>query len=123
MPTPTGFRIYLLDLTGPVTPATANARGWHLNWQASADNLRRTDLCYDPRGIYVDVNTAACGFTTTPRYITSIGGSYGHWRTTGATSIYQSTATGFRVYIYNDLGTLTPAYANSNGWNITWEAR
>lgn len=136
IPTATGFRVFVYDRHGPVTPGDANARGWHVNWQAVPNAQRPPSTCsgatpagttawqvYDARGIYVDVNTAACGFTTTPRYATAIGGTFGHWRTTGATSIYQSTPTGFRVYVYHDAGTITPTIANSNNWHIIWEAR
>lgn len=75
------------------------------------------------QGIFVDVDTSSAGFTTTPIYITSIGGNGGHWGTTGATSIYNPTPTGFRVYIrYPDGGSLTPAFANQYGWHINWIA-
>jgi hypothetical protein len=74
-------------------------------------------------GIFVDVDTSSAGFTTTPIYITSIGGAGYHWGTTGATSIYAPTPTGFRVYIrFPDGSSLTPAFANQNGWHINWIA-
>ena len=50
-------------------------------------------------GIFVDVDTTAARLTDTPVYVTSIGGDSHHWATTGATSIYNATATGFRVYV------------------------
>jgi hypothetical protein len=74
-------------------------------------------------GIFVDVDTSLAGFKTTPIYITSLGGMSGHWRTTGATSIYLPTPTGFRVYIrLSDGESLTPALANQLGWHINWIA-
>jgi hypothetical protein len=74
-------------------------------------------------GIFLDVDTSSAGFTTTPIYITSLGGRVGHWWTTGATSIYAPTPTGFRVYVrYSTGGLLTPAEANENGWHINWIA-
>jgi hypothetical protein len=74
-------------------------------------------------GIYVDVDTSSAGFTTTPIYITSIGGATSHWWTTGATSIYAPTPTGFRVYVrWATGGSLTPALANEYGWHINWVA-
>jgi hypothetical protein len=76
---------------------------------------------YSANGIYLDVNTASGKFLSTPVYITSIGGSSNHWATTGATSVYIPTATGFRVYIkWSDGSPLTPAQANGNGWYINW---
>ena len=74
-------------------------------------------------GIFVDVNTSVAGFTQTPLYITSLGGNGSHWATTGATSIYQPTPTGFRVYVrWANGGELTPAFANQYRWHINWIA-
>jgi hypothetical protein len=74
-------------------------------------------------GVFLDVDTSSAGFTTTPIYITSIGGTTHHWATTGATSIYIPTPTGFRVYVrYSTGGPLTPAIANQYGWHINWIA-
>jgi hypothetical protein len=72
-------------------------------------------------GVYVDVDTSAGRFSATPVYITSIGGTSSHWDTTGATSIYSPTATGFRVYVrWADGRPLTPAEANNYQWHINW---
>jgi hypothetical protein len=77
---------------------------------------------YGP-GIYVDIDASSAGFSGTPQYITSLGGNNDHWRTTGATSIYNATNAGFRVYVRNvDDANITPQYANQNGWHINWAA-
>ncbi len=77
----------------------------------------------DGQGVFVDVDTSSARFTTTPIYITSLGGTNTHWGTTGATSIYTPTPTGFRVYVrWWGGGPLTPAFANQNGWHINWIA-
>jgi hypothetical protein len=61
--------------------------------------------------------TPAAGFGSTPMSFTSLGGNTSHWRTTGATSIYNATPTGFRVHVrWADGSTLTPANANSLQW-------
>jgi hypothetical protein len=74
-------------------------------------------------GVFVDVDTSSAGFATTPIYITSLGGNNAHWGTTGATSIYDATPTGFRVYVRWSSGEeLTPAVANQFGWHINWIA-
>jgi len=74
-------------------------------------------------GVFVDVDTSSAGFTTTPIYITSLGGNSHHWATTGATSIYYPTPTGFRVFVrFPNGGSLTPAVANQFGWHINWIA-
>lgn len=72
-------------------------------------------------GIFVDVDTSSGKFQGATVYITSIGGNSSHWATTGATSIYQATATGFRVYVrWDDGASLTPAQANGWQWHINW---
>lgn len=74
-------------------------------------------------GIYLDVDTSAAGFTSTPIYITSLGGASYHWMTTGATSIYNATPTGFRVYLrptYSDGRKINPNFANEKLWHIQW---
>jgi len=74
-------------------------------------------------GVFVDVNTSSFGFQYTPIYITSLGAKLGSWGVIGATSIYNPTPTGFRVYVrYATGGSLTPAVANQNGWHINWIA-
>ena len=81
-----------------------------------------TDV-FGGEGVFVDVDTSSAGFTNTPIYITSLGGTTHHWATTGATSIYHPTPTGFRVYIrFPNGGSLTPAVANQMGWHINWIA-
>ena len=78
---------------------------------------------FDGEGVFVDVDTSSAGFKTTPIYSTSIGGETSHWGTTGATSIYFPTPTGFRVYVrWSTGGALTPATANQFGWHINWIA-
>jgi hypothetical protein len=75
-------------------------------------------------GIFVDVDTSVGQFTSTPIYITSLGGNGSHLETIGATSIYLPTRTGFRVYVrWANGGSLTPDVANQNGWHINWIAR
>ena len=70
-------------------------------------------------GIYVDVDTSSAGFTSTPIYITSLGGQAHHWRTVGASSIYEATPTSFRIYLQG-LDAITPQFANENNWHIQW---
>ncbi|MBE9227559.1 RICIN domain-containing protein [Phormidium sp. LEGE 05292] len=74
--------------------------------------------------VFVDVDTSAAGFAQTPIYVTSIAGDSNHYGTTGASSVYKATATGFRVYIRweKDYKTeaLTAEIANSYKWHINW---
>jgi hypothetical protein len=73
-------------------------------------------------GIYVDIDTSWAGFTD-PVYVTSLGGETQHWKTTGASSIYNATPEGFRVYVrWADGKPLRPDDANDKGWHINWVA-
>ena len=72
-------------------------------------------------GIYLDVDTSAAKFNATPRYFVTMGGNSSHWSTTGATSIYNATPTGFRIYVrWSDGSSLTPAQANGFQWHVNW---
>jgi hypothetical protein len=76
---------------------------------------------YSPNGIMVDVNTAAAGFTATPRYVTALHGATTHWATTGGSSVYTPSPTGFRIYVrWSNDNPLTPANAQGMGWYIQW---
>ena len=101
-----GGGISIKICSGSTTPGSTN-------WQPYGGNT----------GIYLDVDTSVGKFTSTPRYFTTIGGNSSHWATTGATSIYNATPTGFRVYVrWSDGSALTPAQANSFQWHINWLA-
>lgn len=75
---------------------------------------------YTEGGIYVDVDTASAGFSSTPLYFTSLGGHTNNWLAQGATSIYYPTPQGFRVHI--SYPELTVAKAKEWGWYISWVA-
>jgi len=48
-------------------------------------------------------------------------GASNHWATTGGTSVYTPSPTGFRIYIkWSDANPLTPANAQGMGWYIQW---
>ncbi len=129
LPTPTGFRVYLATKT---TPAVAEKRKWHINWEALPHNVEFPHQCagqtepgktkwvqYGSAGIYTNVDTTQCGLDQVPVYSTSLGGS-GHWRARGETSVYFPTPTGFRIYLYQP--GLTVATANKRKWHINWTA-
>ncbi|NEO43619.1 MAG: hypothetical protein F6K55_05565 [Moorea sp. SIO4A3] len=74
-------------------------------------------------GIYVDVDTSACGFKSTPIYLVNMHGNASNWGATGGSSAYDRTNQGFRVYVRFSSGEdLTPEFANSRGWHIQWLA-
>lgn len=69
---------------------------------------------------HVDIDTSHCGLTGEPLYFTSLGGKASHWVTRGATSIYRSSNTGFRVVVLRERA---PELADSAGWHVNWMAR
>ena len=97
-----------------------------------------TGAGFDFDGIYVDVNTSACGFTETPHYLVTLesvdkgprAGS-GKWETSGYTAIYSATPEGFRVLARwtdgnlnrsNYTRSLTAEQAERFGYVIRWTA-
>lgn len=76
---------------------------------------------YGETGIYVDVDTTKCGFSSAPLYFSSIGGSQSQWQSRGATSIYDPSASGFRVYVRYPDG-IDANTADQWQWHINWEA-
>ncbi|MBD2534171.1 hypothetical protein H6G97_33425 [Nostoc flagelliforme FACHB-838] len=79
---------------------------------------------YDPYSIFVEIDTSSCNFTNLPLYTTSLGGLSEHYVTTGATSIYHATKTGFVIYVRRAFPVIPidPVYANDAGrqWVINW---
>ena len=128
-PTATGFRIYLRDDVEALTPQLANQLGWHLQWlgvpKTATDSGYTTPgatnwKSYNSNTIYLDVDTSSAGFTSTPMYFASLGGNSNHWQAEGINAIYSPTATGFRVYLRDDVEALTPQLANQLGWHLQW---
>ena len=78
---------------------------------------------YDPYTIYLQVNTSGCGYSTTARYFTSVGGSGSHFELTGVNAIYAPTPTGFQVYVQkNNLNLLDSSDAIAGQWFINWQS-
>lgn len=74
-------------------------------------------------GVFVDINTAECGFDALPIYIVNMHGNSENWETTGGSSAYLRTASGFRVYVrYWNGSPITPDESNQKGWHIQWIA-
>lgn len=138
----------------PLTSQMANGNQWHINWIAfepstppvkqdqisvtsGTDNTKiawaktiPTTTNWQVAGgntVYVDVDTSAAGFTNTPLYVTSMAALGYNEVVAGASSVYEATATGFRIYIKWDTTSqaetaLTPSTANSYSWHIHWIA-
>jgi hypothetical protein len=67
-------------------------------------------------GIYTDVNTTSLGLKKIPAIATTLSCWGSCWAVTGATSLYNLTPNGFRVYLRfaYPTDTLTVAYATNN---------
>lgn len=94
------------------------------NWQPHREDIH---------AICVDIDTSAAGFVETPIYVTSIAGRIHHYGTTGASSVYKASPTGFCIQIrwdrdyvedYSNVVSeqLTPEIANGYNWHINWIA-
>ncbi len=129
-PTATGFRIYLAT---SFKPEEAEAKKWHINWEALPADVPVFDQChgrtepgqtkwlqYGTSGVYTDIDTSLCGMDEVPLYFASLGGLGSHWRVKGETAIYRQTETSFRIYLYAP--GMTPEMANGLGWYINWSA-
>lgn len=139
------FLILLLSTTGPLicqitvgTMKIGQGVTEPEDWQDYS--LQSSGWEYD--GVYVDVNTEGCGFTTTPHYLVTLESKYtpeeqaragsGMWETSGYTAIYRPTPTGFRVIARWTDGeldrpgrytpTLTAQQARDFGYVIRWTA-
>ena len=77
-------------------------------------------------GIYIDVDTSAAKFKSTPVYTVALEGNGPMRLTCGLGSLYNVTPTGFRVYLTwaINLSTLpyplTSTYATEHNWHIKW---
>jgi hypothetical protein len=103
-PTPTGFRIYIYL---EVSPATANQRGYAINWVGGSSETPVPGVCsgqaanWGPYGsdMVQTVDTSDCGFTARPVYVTSMQGKSSHWTSTGSSEVYSASTKSFTQYI------------------------
>ena len=73
--------------------------------------------------MYIDVNITECGFVRVPVVTTSLEGDGDHWRIVGITSIYNTTISGFRVFVIPEYKEHhTADYAKKMHWNVDWVA-
>lgn len=102
----------VIEATGGLSSICSGSTTPGVGWQV-----------YDPNTIYLQVNTSGCGYSTTARYFTSVGGTGSHFELTGVSAIYAPTPTGFQVYVQkNSLTPLSPSDAVSGQWFINWQS-
>jgi len=123
-----------------ISADTASQHKWYINWIATGETTAQptTRLCTGStdtkstnwldyaassiKSIHTAVDTSHCGFKNTPIYVTSLGGASNHWTTTGASSIYSPTSSGFHTYVRKVGLGITPAYAQQRNWHVNWVA-
>jgi len=77
---------------------------------------------YSTNGLYYDVDISDCGFVTIPTVTTSVEGTSSHWDSLGASSIYNTSPTTFRIYLKNTYTDPQGGVAENLKWNIEWIA-
>ena len=78
---------------------------------------------FDLGAMYIDVNFTECGFARVPVVTTSLEGDGDHWRIVGITSVYNTTTSGFRVFVVPEHEKIqTAEYAKMKHWNVDWIA-
>ena len=124
----TGFRVVVLRSRAP---ELADSASWQVNWMARSPDLQSPGLCtgrtspqafkqYEAGGVSVSVDLRHCGFEEEPVVLTSLGGYEGHAATRGATSLYDVSRDGFKVFIQKP--GITTTQAEAWGWHINWSA-
>ena len=77
-----------------------------------------------PFDIYMDIDTSACNFENSASnpvvYITSLGGTTGHWLVTGTTSYLSSSPTGFSMSLGVHPKQEQAWQAKQKGWFVNW---
>jgi hypothetical protein len=102
----------VIEATGGLSAICSGSTSPGVGWQV-----------YDGLTIYLQINTSSCGYTTTARYFTSVGGTGSQFELTGVNAIYAPTPTGFQVYVQkNSLSALTPSDAIAGQWFINWQS-
>jgi len=77
---------------------------------------------YATYGLYYDVDISDCGFKTVPTVTTAVEGTSTHWRSTGTSSIYNTSPSAFRMYLENSSHNPQNGKAENYKWNIEWIA-
>lgn len=96
--------------TGPQGPPGLICSGATVNWLAGAP------------GIYVNVDTSHCEFSSTPKYFTSLSGTAHHWTITGVDAIYNASPTGFTIFLDQIGGGLNLSASRAFNYQLNWMA-
>ncbi|CAF1259990.1 unnamed protein product [Rotaria sp. Silwood1] len=78
---------------------------------------------FSTTGIYMNIDTTICGFSSTPLYFTSMAGNTIHWELASYTAIYSPTNISFTIYVRSLSGlnnTDMLSYSQAYLWNVNW---
>ena len=97
------------------------------DWSATDKNAKHAWnvwQMYGSTGLFMDVDTSACGFSGSPNYVTSIYGDSAHWQLVGVNSVFNRTASSFRIYMWHPVlrGTFMQYFAQRYRWRMSWAA-
>ena len=73
-------------------------------------------------GIYITVDTSACGFTSTPKYFTSLSGANLSWKITGVDAIYNESPNEFWLFLDLIDGGLSISAVAAYNLRLNWMA-
>jgi hypothetical protein len=127
--TKTGFRVNMWhpSVASYQRGEFARQRGWQVSWLGDG-GINAGITTFGNSGweqatstsLSLDVNTRGCGYTNTPKYITSLYNM--DQLAQGVHDIYLVKADGFRVYITTDDAHITPDHAEAHNWAVAWIA-
>jgi len=112
----------LLGAEGATTSTFNCVRICSANLQGQTKWVDYTNSDNGDYGMYTDIDISHCGFRSTPAIMTSLGGTSGHWKATGTSSVYSATESSFRVYINLSLGSTYSAFGNKEDYYINYVA-
>jgi hypothetical protein len=125
-----------------ITADLANDYNWRIQWRAET-NLNDSgdaigDACtgadstgwkqYGSSALYLDVDTSKCELPLTASFdpiafFTLQANGPSNIGLDGLTSVYNPQPNKFRVFVQKSGTTLTPDYAENNGWRVNWHLR
>ena len=106
---------FTVTVAEAATRIFAGSTDWGQGWKQYAQDGQKT--------VYIEVDTSAAGFSSTPVYVISLTGSYNMYLANGgANGVYSSTPNGFSVYIcrFDDQDLPVATVINEWLWGINW---
>ena len=106
---------FTVTVTETAPRIVAGSTDWGQGWKQYAQDGQKT--------VYLEVDTSAAGFSSTPVYVISLTGSYNMYLANGgANGVYSATPNGFSVFIrrFDDYDLPVETVINEWLWGINW---